>query len=347
MTAPQPSAVGVGALPVTAPPTVELRRVSGLDRSRRGWLHDATVELGAGVHVALGTARDGAAALAALVCGEVAPRHGRVLVGGAEPARRAGARRGIAALRREPCLLPGTVRAAVRLALSVSGGAPDACLAALGPLARREVRALSRAERRRVELEIALAHPAPVLLLLEEPFCDLEPADAPRLRSVARERARAGACVLVVGGGGSDAAGLADRVLVLERGRLVASQPNAALERLVAPELEVWVRSGGRALVAALAAEAEVDTLTWAERPPGGALVSLGARDADAAAAALARAVAVSGAELVGFAERQPARDRLVAALWAPPPPRPPRTAQVSPTGAPSPPPPAPEEPTP
>jgi ABC-type multidrug transport system ATPase subunit len=80
---------------------------------------------------------------------------------------------------------------------------------------------LSQGLRRRLALVMALLHGADVLLL-DEPFNGLDPRNAAELRSLVRELAEAGVCVLVATHILSDVERLADRAIVLDRGRKVA-----------------------------------------------------------------------------------------------------------------------------
>jgi iron complex transport system ATP-binding protein len=89
-------------------------------------------------------------------------------------------------------------------------------------LAGREMWTLSGGERQRVRLARVLAEPAPVLLL-DEPLGYLDGAGARTVLDVLRESAAAGRGVLAVVKGDPRAAAAADRVLVLEAGRLHAS----------------------------------------------------------------------------------------------------------------------------
>ena len=89
------------------------------------------------------------------------------------------------------------------------------------PLAAREMWTLSGGERQRVRLARVLADPAPVLLL-DEPLGYLDGAGARTALAVLRESTAAGRGVLVVAKGDPRAAAAADRVLLLEGGRVSA-----------------------------------------------------------------------------------------------------------------------------
>ncbi len=95
---------------------------------------------------------------------------------------------------------------------------PEALLGALAPaaLTRRDPRALSGGERRRVALARALVH-RPSIVLADEPAAGLDAAAGLEIVRALRRQARAGAGVLFTTHSGAQAA-LADRVLVLDGG---------------------------------------------------------------------------------------------------------------------------------
>lgn len=90
----------------------------------------------------------------------------------------------------------------------------------LADVRRREARALSRGEIRRVEVARALATGGRVLLL-DEPFAALSPGDAPEVVSVLRRLRREGHTMLIVAHSPALFQALCDRVAVLEAGRIV------------------------------------------------------------------------------------------------------------------------------
>ena len=100
---------------------------------------------------------------------------------------------------------------------------PDALLAALDleRLARARVRTLSGGERQRLGLALALVG-RPELLLLDEPTAGLDPVARRRTWELLRARTAAGATVLVTTHLLDEAADVADRVAVIDRGRLRA-----------------------------------------------------------------------------------------------------------------------------
>jgi len=92
---------------------------------------------------------------------------------------------------------------------------------ALTELAARPVDALSTGERTRVLLARALL-PRPAVLLLDEPFANLDPLWQLRLEARLRAEARHGTAILVSAHDLDLAARLSSRMLVIDRGKLVA-----------------------------------------------------------------------------------------------------------------------------
>ena len=118
-------------------------------------------------------------------------------------------------------------RAAVRHALAATE---------IEALAQRSVTTLSGGERARVALARAFATEAAVLLA-DEPTVSLDPRHQLTVMSLLRDAARRGVAVLAVAHDLALAARFADRVLVMERGRLVADAPPGealSVERIAA-----------------------------------------------------------------------------------------------------------------
>ncbi|MEO3790905.1 ABC transporter ATP-binding protein [Nonomuraea sp. B10E15] len=89
---------------------------------------------------------------------------------------------------------------------------------------------LSQGLRRRLALVMALLHGAKVLLL-DEPFNGLDPHSAMRLRATLADLAAGGAAVVVATHILHDAQRIADRVIVLESGRVIAGGDLSSLVR--------------------------------------------------------------------------------------------------------------------
>ncbi|MEO6532345.1 MAG: ABC transporter ATP-binding protein [Pseudolysinimonas sp.] len=101
-------------------------------------------------------------------------------------------------------------------------GAVDRVLAefALEQYATRRVRALSLGNRQRVGVAAALQHD-PAVIVLDEPTNALDPAGVIRLRESLLRRAGDGAAVLVSSHHLDEVARIADRIVVMNRGRLI------------------------------------------------------------------------------------------------------------------------------
>ncbi len=107
----------------------------------------------------------------------------------------------------------------------------DALLAedALGDWAERRAGTLSRGLAQRVALARSRVHDPPVLLL-DEPFTGLDPRSAERLASRLRDLRERGRTVVLVSHDLARAAELADRAVVLQRGRVTAEASSAPLD---------------------------------------------------------------------------------------------------------------------
>ncbi|MEA2181584.1 MAG: type transport system ATP-binding protein [Solirubrobacteraceae bacterium] len=160
--------------------------------------------------------------------GLLVPDAGTVRVRG-HPAGSAAAQRAVSLMPEQPDLYPGVsvwehvAFIALLYRLSDWRARAEQLLARFGLSDRRDAlpHELSQGLRRRLALVMSLLHGADVLLL-DEPFNGLDPRSARELRSLIRELAGAGACVLVATHILSDVQRLSDRAIVLDRGRKTA-----------------------------------------------------------------------------------------------------------------------------
>ncbi|MGC5617732.1 ABC transporter ATP-binding protein [Georgenia sp. Z1491] len=118
-----------------------------------------------------------------------------------------------------------TVRQNLRIACLLHAGDPErvedsVVVWRLGPVADRRFRRLSLGNRQRVGLAAALQHD-PRLIVLDEPSNALDPASVILLREQLMRRARAGAAILVSSHHLDEVARIADRVLLMNAGRLI------------------------------------------------------------------------------------------------------------------------------
>ncbi|NOZ89172.1 MAG: ABC transporter ATP-binding protein, partial [Crenarchaeota archaeon] len=103
---------------------------------------------------------------------------------------------------------------------------------------RRRVAGYSKGMRRRLLLGLALALESP-LLVLDEPTSGLDVFSAVQVRRLIREAARAGRAVLVTGHNMLEIERVADYVVLLGGGRVVAEgEPGEVVRRFGASDLE-------------------------------------------------------------------------------------------------------------
>jgi ABC-2 type transport system ATP-binding protein len=101
-------------------------------------------------------------------------------------------------------------------------------LAGLDDLAQRRCGTLSGGQARRVQYALAICG-RPDLLVLDEPTAAMDRASARALWSTVRDAAADGAAVLMTTHDLAEADALADRVLVMDAGRIVADDTPAAI----------------------------------------------------------------------------------------------------------------------
>jgi iron complex transport system ATP-binding protein len=209
----------------------------------RGVLQAIDLALEPGVLVALvGPNGAGKSTLLRALAGLIRPTSGAVTLDGTNVAtlsRAALAARIAVVPQTFDTLFPFTVREIVALGRSARLGlfarptASDAAAVAraidaqdLGPLVDRRLDALSGGERQRVVLAMALAQEADVLLL-DEPTAHLDPAHQIGIVRRAAELARSRGVIALAVLHDLNLAGLADRVVVLDAGRIVGDGPAA------------------------------------------------------------------------------------------------------------------------
>ncbi|GIH79308.1 daunorubicin resistance protein DrrA family ABC transporter ATP-binding protein [Planobispora longispora] len=105
----------------------------------------------------------------------------------------------------------------------------------LAAAANRRVVTYSGGMRRRLDLAASMVS-APRILFLDEPTTGLDPRSRAELWSVIRELVAAGTTILLTTQYLEEADQLADRVVVINRGRVVADDSPAALKRQVGSE---------------------------------------------------------------------------------------------------------------
>jgi len=100
----------------------------------------------------------------------------------------------------------------------------------LGERARSTWRQLSGGEQQRLSLAMALAG-KPQVLFLDEPTASVDVAGRQRVRALIREQADRGCCVVLTTHELEEAERLADQVVILDHGRMVASGTPGELTR--------------------------------------------------------------------------------------------------------------------
>ncbi len=205
-------------------------RLDGVGRAFRGGggVHGLDLHVAAGEVVALvGLNGAGKTTGMRLSLGMLRPDRGSVRVLG-HPVTRLPAQgwRDVGALVDSALAYPElTVRENLRAAALLRGTAPALVTAALEewglqPVADRRLRRLSLGNRQRVGLAAALQH-LPRLVVLDEPSTALDPASVIVLRDHLTRRARDGAAVLVSSHHLDEVARIADRIVVVNAGRVV------------------------------------------------------------------------------------------------------------------------------
>lgn len=200
---------------------------------------DIDLELHPGKIVALvGLNGAGKSTLMRVLLGMLRPQRGEVRLAGESLARASSeAWAAVGHLVEYPLAYPElTVRRNLQLSARLRGvrtadAAVDAIVAelALEPYLERRVRSLSLGNRQRVGLAAALQHD-PRVIVLDEPTNALDPAGVIRLRESLVRRAGEGAAVLVSSHHLDEVARIADRIVVMNAGRLIGDLDPATSE---------------------------------------------------------------------------------------------------------------------
>jgi ABC-2 type transport system ATP-binding protein len=200
---------------------------------------DVDLEVVAGECVALlGPNGAGKTTLVRAVIGLHTPHHGDVAIRGRDP-RSAATRRHLGVMQ-QSVGFPRTTRvrellvsAALQHRKPADAVERTLALTGLTNLARRRAHRLSGGQQRRVQLALALIG-EPDLLVLDEPTEGLDLESRRAFWTLIDERREAGTAVLLTTHLIEEAARVADRVVVLAHGRVIASDTPAALRRRLA-----------------------------------------------------------------------------------------------------------------
>jgi ABC-2 type transport system ATP-binding protein len=220
---------------------------------RKVALHGLSLDVPAGVFLGLiGHNGAGKSTALKLLTGLVAPTSGQVWVDGLDLGQDPlAARRVVGAVPEEPAVYPWlTGREFLEYVAEVRGGDLSRALsiADLGPDADRLIREYSQGMRRRTALAAALLG-SPKVLVLDESLNGLDPPAAARVKRLLRETCDAGATVVLSTHLVDTVQSVADRVVMLAHGRLVADEqvadlPAGGLERLFLERLESARQAG-------------------------------------------------------------------------------------------------------
>jgi ABC-type multidrug transport system ATPase subunit len=281
-------------------------------------LNGASITLGPGLHVVLGTDLDGTRELVALLAGVSTPRRGSVRVSEKDPRSVPAIRRRIGALLAEESLPPAlTVSRALGLALGARNDPqkPEQLLeeAKLSAWAGRRTDSLAPAEQRRLALLLAVSLRGPAGRALYEPL-PVAGNERERVTELLAKRADGGTVVLAATASPRDASELGGSVLLLERGRFVR-HPEQPLAVNLAPGTPPQVRircSDARRLAAELAKDPAVTSLHCSEEPGSELLVS--GPNPDVLALSIARAVQGSEVAVLALQCSLPAIEAVHAA---------------------------------
>lgn len=234
---------------------------------------DLTVGVGECVAL-LGPNGAGKTTLVNLVVGLLARQRGEIRVAGGDP-RNAGTRRNLGVVQ-QSLGYPRTLKvgelvagAAVRAGRSRSIAGPVMAELDLTGLAGRRATKISGGQRQRLQLAMALVGD-PLLLVLDEPTVGLDVSARRRFWQILAERRARGTGVLLTTHMIEESSAIADRVVVLDHGRVLAADtPDALVSRL--PDRKVVARTGIED-----SRIAELPGVAWVGRADG--LVRIGTR---------------------------------------------------------------------
>jgi len=234
-------------------------------------LADVSFETSGGVVGLLGHNGAGKSTALKLCGGFSTPSTGRVRIFGVDPRRNPDVYRRVGVVPDHSPPWPFlSAREVVELCARLRGVARPREAAAtaletvgLSAAAGRRVGEFSHGMRQRVKLAQALAHD-PDLLLLDEPLNGLDPTQRSHVIDLLAELGRAGKTVIVSSHVLHEVERMADRVLVLVNGHLVADGGTEAIRRLISERprrVLVTADGGSRALARELLADPCVDAV--------------------------------------------------------------------------------------
>src|SRR5699024_9160369 len=234
---------------MSQPQTTDVLRVraAGHNYGSHRALDTVDLTVSAGECVALlGPNGAGKTTLVNLVVGLLPRQHGEITVAAGDP-RHAATRRHLGVVQ-QTLGFPNTLRvgelvegAAIRGGLHRGAAAPVLAELELTELAANRAGRLSGGQRQRVQLAMAIVT-NPDLLVLDEPTTGLDVPARRAFWDIVRRRRDAGSGVLLTTHLLDDPAAVADRVVVLHRGSVLADEPPAVLTSRI-PDRTVSART--------------------------------------------------------------------------------------------------------
>ncbi|MCP9947568.1 ABC transporter ATP-binding protein [Actinomadura madurae] len=183
----------------------------------------------------------------------------------------------------------------------------------LDGLAARPAGSLSGGQRRRLDVALGLVH-RPPLLFLDEPTAGLDPPSRGDLWDHVRSlRDRDGTTVFLTTHYLDEADALCDRLLIIDRGRIVAEGTPAALKRRVAGDVVTLALADASAAGAARAALSALPEVR--EAAVAGGAVRLTVQDGEKALMPLMRALDGAGVDLESLSLARPTLDDVFLAV--------------------------------
>jgi ABC-2 type transport system ATP-binding protein len=201
---------------------------------------DVTVSIGPGVTALLGPNGAGKSTLFRMLCGLTPPSRGEVSVLGANPRSERAVRGRLALVPQQDALFDHLSAAGiVELAARTHGlDAPHVAAAAalaqvdLSDVGAKRVGEFSKGMRQRVKVAMALVND-PEVLILDEPLTGLDPVQRRRMIELFHRLGDQGRCVLVSSHVLDEVARLGSNVIVIARGRRIASGDYRDLRELM------------------------------------------------------------------------------------------------------------------
>lgn len=175
----------------------------------------------------------------------------------------------------------------------------------------RPVRAYSGGMRRRLDLAAALVA-APPVLFLDEPTTGLDPRSRLALRDTLEDLVAGGTTVLLTTQDLEEAARLADRIAVVDHGRVIAEGTAEELKRRVGGQrVEITLTHEAAAFAATIALAGMSDEPVHVD----GALVSVPVREREGAVMEAARRLVRAGVGASDVTVREPTLDDVLRSL--------------------------------